>query len=113
MRIDYSISNEHAEKFISLLVLGVLYSIEKKQYHIDEAEGFIFKPSTSKTLNAASHSKNLIDIIDSGCELEDISSIIPENLSGNIDKLINQMLDFIRGAPDFGGAVDKEIILVK
>ncbi|EEV6049249.1 DUF3969 domain-containing protein, partial [Escherichia coli] len=23
---------------------------------IDEAEGFIFKPSTSKTLNAASHS---------------------------------------------------------
>ncbi|EFO4089979.1 DUF3969 domain-containing protein, partial [Escherichia coli] len=27
---------------------------------IDEAEGFIFKPSTSKTLNAASHSKNLI-----------------------------------------------------
>ncbi|EFO2868581.1 DUF3969 domain-containing protein, partial [Escherichia coli] len=24
---------------------------------IDEAEGFIFKPSTSKTLNAASHSK--------------------------------------------------------
>ena len=40
-------------------------------------------------------------------------SIIPENLSGNIDKLINQTLDFIRGAPDFGGAVDKEIILVK
>ncbi len=32
MRIDYSISNEHAEKLISLLVLGVLYSIEKKQY---------------------------------------------------------------------------------
>ncbi|CAJ1268593.1 hypothetical protein JRT73AECX_JRT73AEC_02350 [Escherichia coli] len=32
MRIDYSISNEHAEKFISLLVLDVLYSIEKKQY---------------------------------------------------------------------------------
>ncbi|MCW3382303.1 DUF3969 family protein [Escherichia coli] len=112
MRIDYSISNEHAEKFISLLVLGVLYSIEKA-ISIDEAEGFIFKPSTSKTLNAASHSKNLIDIIDSGCELEDISSIIPENLSGNIDKLINQTLDFIRGAPDFGGAVDKEIILVK
>ncbi|HHR5262828.1 TPA: DUF3969 family protein, partial [Escherichia coli] len=27
----------------------------------------MFKPSTSKTLNAASHSKNLIDIIDSGC----------------------------------------------
>ncbi|EFF3068176.1 DUF3969 family protein [Escherichia coli] len=80
---------------------------------MDEAEGFIFKPSTSKTLNAASQSKNLIDIIDSGCELEDISSIIPENLSGNIDKLINQTLDFIRGAPDFGGAVDKEIILVK
>ncbi|EFH8660745.1 TPA: DUF3969 domain-containing protein, partial [Escherichia coli] len=24
-------------------------------------------------MNAASHSKNLIDIIDSGCELEDIS----------------------------------------
>ncbi|WP_352066519.1 DUF3969 family protein [Escherichia coli] len=48
MRIDYSISNEHAEKFISLLVLGVLYSIEKKAISIDEAEGFIFKPSTSK-----------------------------------------------------------------
>ncbi len=32
MRIDYSISNEHAEKFISLLASGVLYSIEKKQY---------------------------------------------------------------------------------
>ena len=32
--IDYSIVlNEHAEKFISLLVLGVLYSIEKSNIY--------------------------------------------------------------------------------
>ncbi|EPP3206241.1 DUF3969 family protein, partial [Salmonella enterica subsp. enterica serovar Catumagos] len=87
MRFNYSIDNEHAEKFISLLVLGVLYSIKEKAISIDEAEVFIFTPSTSRILNEAGYSNALVDIIDSGCELEDVADLIPERLTDNVKDL--------------------------
>ncbi|EBG5297815.1 DUF3969 family protein [Salmonella enterica subsp. enterica] len=113
MNINYSINSEHAGKFIGLLVLGVLYSIENKVISIDEAEGFIFKPSTAKILREVLRSRELTDVIDSGCELENIADLIPDDLSGSIKVLIHQTLEFIRNAPEIGRLVDKEITVIK
>ncbi|MBA3113658.1 DUF3969 family protein [Salmonella enterica] len=109
MRFNYSIDNEHAEKFISLLVLGVLYSIKEKAISIDEAEIFVFTPSTSRILSEAGYSKALVDIIDYGCELEDVSDLIPERLTDNVEGLISQTLSLIRARDYIAGTIDKKI----
>lgn len=50
MRLNYSISDKQASKFISFLTLGVLTALDKNLISIDEAEGFIFKPYLAKLL---------------------------------------------------------------
>ncbi len=109
MRFSYSIDNEHAEKFISLLVLGVLHSIKEKAMSIDEAEVFIFTPSVSRILSEAGYSSALVDIIDYGCELEDVADLIPERLTDNVKELIFQTLSLIRVSEYIAGATDKKI----
>ncbi|MBH0368992.1 DUF3969 family protein [Salmonella enterica] len=113
MRFNYSIDNEHAEKFISLLALGVLYSIKEKAISIDEAEVFIFTPSTSSILNEAGYSNALVDIIDSGCELEDVADLIPERLTDNVKDLISKTLSLIRASDYIAGTIDKKINLIE
>lgn len=109
MRFNYSIDSEHAEKFISLLVLGTLYSIKDEAMSIDEAEVFIFTPSTSRILSEAGYSSALVDIIDYGCELEDVADLIPERLTDNVKNLISQTLSLIRARDYVPGTIDKKI----
>ncbi|EFP4587138.1 DUF3969 family protein [Salmonella enterica] len=109
MRFNYSIDDEYAEKFISLLVLGALYAIKEKAMSIDEAEVFVFTPSTSRILSEAGYSSALVDIIDYGCELEDVSDLIPERLTDNVKDLISQTLSLISSRDYVAGTIDKKI----
>lgn len=109
MKFCYNIDEKYANKFISFLALGVLTSLEKKLISIDEAEGYIFKPSLVNFLEEINATEELINIINLGCELEDIESLIPEKLQSNIEDLLNKTLSVIKKSDDFGRFVDKEI----
>ncbi|EMS1065065.1 DUF3969 family protein [Providencia stuartii] len=109
MKLCYNIDDKYANKFISFLALGVLTALEKKLISVDEAEGYIFKPSLVTSLGEINATEELINIINLGCELEDIESLIPEKLQSNIEDLLNQTLSVIKQSDDFGRLVDKEI----
>lgn len=109
MKFCYDIDEKYANKFISFLALGVLTALEKKLISVDEAEGYIFKPSLVNLLEKINAADELINIINLGCELEDIESLIPENLQSNIQDLLNKTLSVIKETDDFGRLVDKEI----
>ncbi|EML0363891.1 DUF3969 family protein [Providencia rettgeri] len=109
MKFCYNIEQQYANKFISFLALGVLTALEKKLISIDEAEGYIFKPSLVHFLEKIKATEELINIINLGCELEDIESLIPEKLQSNIEDLLNKTLSVIKQSDDFGLLVDKEI----
>ncbi|OTA14160.1 hypothetical protein Xvie_03938 [Xenorhabdus vietnamensis] len=112
MKLCYTIEQKHAEKFISFLIVGVLYSLEKKIISIDEAEGFIFQPDEIKSLKKINASRELIDIIEGGCQLEDVESLIPEKLPKNIRELLQETLSVIRNNKEIGRLVEK-VITVK
>ncbi|MBU5961013.1 DUF3969 family protein [Pseudomonas aeruginosa] len=50
MRLCYEIEASQAEGFLSIFILGVLWSLKKGVINIEDAEGFIFKPATSKVV---------------------------------------------------------------
>lgn len=111
MKLSYKINQGHADKFVGFLTLGVLYCLEKGIISIDEAEGFIFKPYVSRLLKEMKSPEELINIIELGCELEDIESLLPDRLPDNISELFNQTFSMIKNSKGIGRLVDKEITL--
>lgn len=109
MKFCYNIDEQYAKKFISFLALGVLTALEKKLISIDEAEGYIFKPSLVNSLEEMNSPEELIDIINLGCELEDVESLIPAQLQASITELIQKTITVISQSEGFGRLVNKEI----
>ncbi|HBO21556.1 MAG TPA: DUF3969 domain-containing protein [Providencia sp.] len=85
----------------------------KKLISIDEAEGDIFKPYLAKLLEQAGSTKKLIEIINLGCELEDVESLYPENLQAQIEDLLSKSLTVISQSENFGRLIDREIKIVE
>ncbi|OTA14331.1 hypothetical protein Xvie_03792 [Xenorhabdus vietnamensis] len=112
MRLNYNIQDKHAEKFISFLILGVLHSLDKGLISIEEAEGFIFMPSTCAPLKEIKASDALIDIIETGCQLEDVESLLPEKLSECVNKMIEDTLSVIKNNKEIGRLVKKRIKVI-
>ncbi|MEX5757731.1 DUF3969 family protein [Providencia hangzhouensis] len=112
MRLNYSISDKQASKFISFLTLGVLTALDKNLISIDEAEGFVFKPYLAKFLEQIDSDEKLIEIINLGCELEDVECLIPEQLQASIEELIQKTITVISQNEDFDWLIDKEINIV-
>ncbi|EHQ4622277.1 DUF3969 family protein [Salmonella enterica] len=111
MKMSYKINQEDAGRFIGFLSLGVLYCLDNKAISINEAEEFIFKPYVSALLSEINAPQELIKVVELGCELEDIESLMPEKLPVNIKMLLDDMLYLIKNSKRTERLVDKEIIL--
>ncbi len=112
MKLNYKIAQGDADKFIGFLTLGILHCLERNVISIDEAEGFIFKPYVSELLRKINSSDELVRIIELGCELEDVESLIPGRLGFHINELIEQTISMLKNSKEIGRLVDKEISLV-
>ncbi|UNL86378.1 DUF3969 family protein [Priestia koreensis] len=100
MELNISISGkEESERLVSIIQLGLLSVLEKEIISIEEAEGYLFNPFTVSKLERYGLSKEVIDIIKEGCELEDIQSLMPEKLLSNIIRLKEQILSNIAVMP--------------
>lgn len=112
MKVSYTIDRNQSDQFISFLILGVLYSLEHKLISIDDAEGFIFMPSVAQILCKAQLPNELIDIIESGCELDDIVDLVPEQLNNNIKELMIQTMSVLKNSKKVGRLLDKKIDII-
>ncbi|WP_178382956.1 DUF3969 family protein, partial [Pseudomonas aeruginosa] len=75
-------------------------------------EGFIFKPATSKVVRDEFGFEELALLIDAGCELEDVKSLVFDKLDENIDTLIERVSHIVSAKTDGRGLIDKNIFLV-
>ena len=75
------------EKIILISIIGILEAIKCNAVTIDEAEKYIFSPRIIKSLRQKKCDEKIINIIERGCELEDICSLLPEKF----DEVINQL----------------------
>lgn len=88
MKVEFSKKQKEVdEKMILVTIMGVLESIKLGGISVDEAEKIVFSPYIVKKLNEKGCNKKIVKIVEKGCELEDIESIIPEKFDQVIDEM--------------------------
>lgn len=89
------------EKIILISLIGTLESLKNNILSIDEAEKFLFSPHMIGRLRNKNCNIRIIDILEKGCELEDVASLIPEKLYKIINELEQEALEVIRHYQNF------------
>lgn len=89
------------EKILLINIIGVLEVLEKGNLSFNEAEKFLFSPYFINKLKKRKCNNKIIEILERGCELEDIASLLPQNLEKNIAELKKQTLETIEQYPNF------------
>ncbi|EPI03158.1 hypothetical protein D920_00312 [Enterococcus faecalis 13-SD-W-01] len=105
MNLKITIKNkEDANKFILVSAIGLLESLEKKLLTINECQQYLFSPYSVSILEKERLDEKVIKIVELGCELEDIESLLPNELNTEIKNLKEQAknaLKKINSNPDF------------
>lgn len=83
------------EKIILISVIGVLETLESNCINIDEAEKFLFSPHMIKLFCDKGCNKKILNILEKGCELEDVNSLFPEKLSQTIVELKQESIGLL------------------
>lgn len=68
------------EKLLLINIIGLIEGLKKDLLTIEESEKVLFNPYTMDLLQSKGISKEILEIIHLGTELEDIESLIPEKL---------------------------------
>lgn len=83
------------EKIVLINIVGALEAVADHAITIDEAESFLFSPHIIKVLHSKGCSNKILDILEKGCELEDIQSLLPEKLDETIFGLKQEAFDLL------------------
>ena len=89
------------EKIILIAMAGTLETLKNGGITIEEAEKFLFSPYIVKELKKKKCNKDIIELILQGCELEDINSLIPEELNDVIDELKQEIFLLLKKYESF------------
>lgn len=84
------------EKILLITIVGGLEAIKNKGITINEMEKFIFSPYMVKRLKEVGCHPPIIELIEKGCELEDIDSLIPEELNAVTEELKREALYILK-----------------
>lgn len=87
------------EYLITLFTLGLATALKNNVMDIRMAERFLFTPRTMSVLEKHSVNPAVVELIHSGTELEDIESLLPEELDGHYADIAQQALELLRQAP--------------
>ena len=95
------IINKNEEKVLLVNIVGILEVLKRGKLSINEAEKFPFSPYMINKLQKKQCNMEIIDILERGCELEDIASLLPQSLEKNIIELEEKALEIIEKYPNF------------
>ena len=83
------------EKILLITIIGILEALQNDVITIEESEKIVFSPYMVKELKKKGCNEKVIKIIEKGCELEDIESLLPERLNGIISEMKQEVLTCI------------------
>lgn len=100
MSLDISVERKaEIERIVLLLNIGLLEVLKGNLISINEAENCFFNLLTIDKLEKLGVNQKIIELIQLGCELEDIESLVPHKLSDSIQFLRETSLDLIKQMP--------------
>lgn len=75
------------KKMLLISIIGTLESIKVGVLSVNETEKFLFSPYMVQRLKEKKYNEAIINLLEEGCELEDILSLLPENLEKEIERM--------------------------
>lgn len=93
--------SENDEKLILINLVGIFEALKKKRLSIREAEKIFFSPRMVNRLKFLKCNEKIVDILERGCELEDIASLLPDKLIKVIEELEENSFDIMKQYPVF------------
>ena len=84
------------EKKFLITALGILYSLKERVVTINESEQYLFCPRVVMKLKEKCCNKDIVNLVECGCELEDIKSLLPEKYDYELDQLIKRVLEQLK-----------------
>jgi hypothetical protein len=95
------------EKLLTIISLGLSVAIKHQVINIDEAEQLLYSPLTMKKLNEMGVNPEMIDLIHAGTELEDLESLLPNELTKSLSKMEDKALKILTTSPKMNPQLDK------
>lgn len=89
------------EKMLLISIIGTIEAIREGGLSIDEAEKFLFSPYMVHRLREKKCNESLINILEKGCELEDIASLLPQELVKSLEELKQEALAAMKSYESF------------
>ena len=84
------------EKMLLISIIGTLEALKEDGLSINESEKYLFSPHMVQVLKEKECNKSIIDIIEKGCELEDIASLLPQKYINNVEELKQEALAILK-----------------
>ena len=60
---------------------------------------YLYSPHTVEKINALDINEEVVKLVEYGCELEDVESLIPNKLNNSIDEISNASVELLRSVP--------------
>lgn len=87
------------ERFILIANIGMMVAIKEGVISIEEAENYLYSPCSVKMIRDLGINKDVIKLLELGCELEDVESLIPDKLNNSIDEISFKSIELLRLVP--------------
>ncbi|MDD3894010.1 MAG: DUF3969 family protein [Syntrophomonadaceae bacterium] len=84
------------ERFILIANIGLMTAIKEGVISIEEAENYLYSPYSVERIKHLDINMDVIRMVELGCELEDVESLIPDKLNNSIDEISNTSIELLR-----------------
>ena len=87
------------ERLALTIHVGLLTLLQKNIINIEEAENYFFSPYSAEYLKSLDVDEEIVELIWHTCELENIESLMPEDLLSEINRYRNKSIEIIKSLP--------------
>jgi hypothetical protein len=94
MKINIEDKNEQ-QRAVLVLILGLTEALLHKAITIDEAETALFLPANLSFLEGYGINKDILELVELGMELENVETLIPEELEISIIEIKDKALKLL------------------
>lgn len=100
MELNVSVKTKNdIERFILIINIGITTAIKEGLISIEESENYFYSPYSVEKIKKLGVSEDVVKLVQLGCELEDIESIIPGKLNYTIDEMLNKSIELFYSIP--------------
>ena len=95
----HTAEKSNLEKLLFIFSYGMTECLKAGAIEIDEAERLLYWPGLMNELEELNFSKELVDVIHLGTELDDVGRLMPDKLESSLDYLSDLALQNIKKLP--------------